>query len=59
MKPTFNKVWGIPVLLAVTILFGLLAALLGTGLLVLPVLGCHDLAIGDHCLESIGNAAIV
>jgi len=28
----FNKVWSMPSLLAISILFGLLAALLGTGL---------------------------
>jgi len=31
MKQNFKKVWRIPVLLSALILFGLLAALLGTG----------------------------
>jgi hypothetical protein len=31
MKQNFKKIWQIPLLLSVLILFGLLAALLGTG----------------------------
>jgi nitrate/nitrite transporter NarK len=32
MKQNFKKIWRIPVLLSALILFGLLAALLGTGI---------------------------
>ncbi len=32
MKQNFKKIWRIPLLLSVLILFGLLAALLGTGI---------------------------